>query len=46
MFKFIKNYFKNRRERKIRERLVLNMGTYSRRNIDELYKFILTGNFE
>ncbi|OAV67909.1 hypothetical protein Barb6_02223 [Bacteroidales bacterium Barb6] len=43
MFKSIRNYFKNRRDRKLRERLVLKLGHIGN-NLDEYYNFILTGS--
>jgi hypothetical protein len=45
MFKSVKNYFKNRRERKIRERLVLKIA-HDENHLEKHYNFILTGRFE
>jgi hypothetical protein len=43
MFKSVRNYFKNRRERKIRERLALKIAC-NENEIERFYQFILTGH--
>jgi hypothetical protein len=40
----IKNYFRERRERKLRERLVLKLA-HTEDYIENYYRFILTGHY-
>jgi hypothetical protein len=45
MFKSIKKHLKNRRERKIRERLVLKVA-HDDSYLEKYYNFIITGRLE